>query len=258
MLPISAVIIANHNYYNIIPTLKSLAEFVEIIILFSDPLDKTAEIIKSDKTLNQSPINIQYHDWQGFGPQKQLATKLTSNNWVFAIDTDEVISSQLLDEIKKINLKNSENNPTIYRIRRINYFANNPLFYGEGGNDYLIRLFHKNLATWSDDLVHEKIITSSNCKITTLKGILKHYSATNIKEYINKQKKYGEIAAERIREQNLIIIFIRMIFSPVFRFVRFYFFKLGFLDRVSGLMHILIGCYASFNKYKIAFKKNLM
>ena len=37
--------------------------------------------------------------------------------------------------------------------------------------------------------------------------------------------------------------------SPVLRFVKFYVLRAGFLDGVAGLMHIAIGCFASFSKY---------
>jgi hypothetical protein len=40
-----------------------------------------------------------------------------------------------------------------------------------------------------------------------------------------------------------------MVFSPVVRFLKFYVFRLGFLDGVPGLVHIAIGCMNSFNKY---------
>jgi hypothetical protein len=40
-----------------------------------------------------------------------------------------------------------------------------------------------------------------------------------------------------------------MLLSPVVRFVKFYFFRLGFLDGIPGLVHIAIGCRNSFTKY---------
>jgi hypothetical protein len=39
------------------------------------------------------------------------------------------------------------------------------------------------------------------------------------------------------------------VLSPVLRFVKFYLWRLGFLDGVPGLVHIAIGCMNSFNKY---------
>ena len=41
----------------------------------------------------------------------------------------------------------------------------------------------------------------------------------------------------------------RLVVSPVVRFLRFYFLRLGFLDGVAGLVHIAIGCFNSFMKY---------
>ena len=40
-----------------------------------------------------------------------------------------------------------------------------------------------------------------------------------------------------------------MVVSPIVRFIRFYVFRLGFLDGVAGLVHIAIGCQNSFLKY---------
>jgi len=37
--------------------------------------------------------------------------------------------------------------------------------------------------------------------------------------------------------------------SPLVRFIKFYFLRLGFLDGVPGFVHISIGCANSFCKY---------
>jgi hypothetical protein len=41
----------------------------------------------------------------------------------------------------------------------------------------------------------------------------------------------------------------QLLLSPALRFLKFYFLRLGFLDGVAGLIHILIGCCNSFFKY---------
>ena len=41
----------------------------------------------------------------------------------------------------------------------------------------------------------------------------------------------------------------RLLISPVARFLKFYFFRLGFLDGLPGFIHIMIGCMNAFNKY---------
>ena len=50
---------------------------------------------------------------------------------------------------------------------------------------------------------------------------------------------------------------IHLLLSPALRFVKFYFFRLGLLDGLPGLVHILVGCGASFAKYAkmLAFQR---
>jgi hypothetical protein len=42
---------------------------------------------------------------------------------------------------------------------------------------------------------------------------------------------------------------VRLVFSPLVRFLRFYLLRAGFLDGTAGLVHIAIGCFSSFCKY---------
>ena len=41
----------------------------------------------------------------------------------------------------------------------------------------------------------------------------------------------------------------RLLASPLARFLKFYFMRLGFLDGGPGFAHIVIGCTNSFQKY---------
>jgi hypothetical protein len=50
---------------------------------------------------------------------------------------------------------------------------------------------------------------------------------------------------------------VTLLMSPLLRFIKFYFLRLGLLDGLPGLVHILIGCTASFAKYAkmLAFQR---
>jgi hypothetical protein len=41
----------------------------------------------------------------------------------------------------------------------------------------------------------------------------------------------------------------QLLLSPLLRFFKSYFLRLGFLDGMPGLVHIAIGCCNSFHKY---------
>jgi len=138
-----------------------------------------------------------------------------------------------------------------YRYARCNRFMGRYLRHGEGYPDWVVRCFDRRHACWSDDVVHEKVMVAGDAAnvVATLAGDLLHDSAESLENYLAKQNCYSTLAAEaaiahgkRARIGNLLL-------SPWVRFIKFYFLRLGLLDGLPGLVHILIGCGASFAKY---------
>ena len=82
-----------------------------------------------------------------------------------------------------------------------------------------------------------------------LSGDLLHNSAETLEHYLDKQNRYTSLQAERLYAAGRNAGVLRMLASPLARFVKFYFVRLGFLDGVPGFIHITIGCMTSFNKY---------
>jgi hypothetical protein len=119
-----------------------------------------------------------------------------------------------------------------------------------------LRLFDRRAARWSDDAVHEKVIAGG--EIGTLQGDLLHESAESLETYLAKQNRYSTLAANEALERGKRASVAHLLLSPVLRFIKFYFFRLGLLDGLPGLVHILVGCGASFAKYAkmLAFQRN--
>jgi hypothetical protein len=121
------------------------------------------------------------------------------------------------------------------------------LRHGEGYPDWSTRLFDRRSARWSDDAVHEKVLYA----VTPgrLYGDLLHDSAEDLGRYLEKQNRYSLLAAQQLHAQGRRAGVAQLLLSPVVRFVKFYFLRLGLLDGVPGLVHIAIGCMTSFMKY---------
>jgi hypothetical protein len=130
------------------------------------------------------------------------------------------------------------------------------LKHGEGYPDWCLRLFDRRRARWSDDPVHEKVIATG--EVGSLSGDLLHESAESLDAYLAKQNRYSTIAAEVALAQGRRATVAHLLLSPLLRFAKFYFFRLGLLDGLPGLVHILVGCGASFAKYAkmLAFQRN--
>lgn len=218
--------------------LKSVGFANEIVIVDSGSTDETLDIAR------QAGANIIHQEWLGFGLQKQRAVEATSHDWVLCLDADERVSDPLRENI----LRELESPRFFsYSMPRRNRFMGRWLTHGEGYPDLNVRLFHKKYAQWSTDQVHEHLIPRT--AVGHLKGDLLHESEQGLAEYVSKQNAYTTLQAARLFELGKRMTLARMLFSPSFRFIKFYILRLGFLDGVPGLVHILIGCFNSFTKY---------
>ncbi len=237
-LPLSAVLIVRNEAMNLPACLASLDFCAEILVVDSGSTDDTPIIAR------QCGATVVETHWRGFGPQKQFAVEQASHDWVLCIDADERVSKRLQDSMVAVLPT-----PTFlaYRFARCNRFMGRYLRHGEGYPDWSLRLFDRRHARWSDDAVHEKVLTDVAAGF--LEGDLLHDSAESLERYLEKQNRYSSLAAARALAVGKRATVAHLLLSPMLRFIRFYFLRLGFLDGVPGLIHILVGCYASFAKY---------
>src|SRR6185436_5778827 len=108
-----------------------------------------------------------------------------SFDWVLCLDTDERVSGALQESIRRV-LRNPEFKA--YTMPRCNIFMGRWLKHGEGYPDWSLRLFDRRHARWSDDSVHEKVVTKE--LVGKLDGDLLHESAEDLATYLLKQNRY--------------------------------------------------------------------
>jgi len=81
------------------------------------------------------------------------------------------------------------------------------------------------------------------------RGDLLHDSTDDLAKYLDRQNRYTTLAARQAFERGRSANIAHLLLSPVVRFLKFYVFRLGFLDGMPGLLHISIGCMNSYLKY---------
>ena len=236
--PLSAVIIAKNAARQLPECLESLAFCDEILVVDSGSDDGTVALARA------RGARVIEAEWRGFGPQKRYAVAQAAHDWVLCVDADERVSPELRSAIERA-LPAPAN--AAYRFPRCNRFLGRYLRHGEGYPDWSLRLFDRRRARWSDDAVHEKVLTDA--VVGTLAGDLLHDSAETLDAYLAKQNRYTTLAAQQAFDAGRRAHVAQLLLSPLVRFVKFYFFRLGLLDGVPGLIHILIGCGNSFAKY---------
>jgi glycosyltransferase involved in cell wall biosynthesis len=236
--PLSAVIITLNAADQLDACLASVAFAQEILVVDSGSTDATVELARA------RGAKVVTHQWLGFGRQKQFAVAQAAHDWVLCVDGDERVSDALRASILA---ELEAPRGFVYSMPRCNRFMGRWLRHGEGYPDPNTRLFHRAHASWSDDPVHEHVLTTA--PVIRLTGDLMHDSAESLERYLDKQNRYTTLQAERMLADGRGASTWHLVFSPVVRFLKFYVFRLGFLDGVPGLVHIAIGCMNSFNKY---------
>jgi glycosyltransferase involved in cell wall biosynthesis len=236
--PLSAVLITRNAANVLDPCLASLAFADDIVIVDSGSTDRTAEIAR------EHGARLVQKEWLGFGRQKQFAVEQAKHDWVLCVDADERVSPELATSIE---MALAAPVSPVYRMPRRNRFLGRWLAHGEGYPDWSPRLFNRQNARWSDDLVHEKVLYAVTPG--TLAGDLMHDSADDLSAYLERQNRYTTLAARQAFEQGRSAGVVHLALSPVVRFIKFYLLRLGFLDGVPGLLHISIGCMNSYIKY---------
>jgi glycosyltransferase involved in cell wall biosynthesis len=235
---LSAVLITKNAASRLEACLSSLDFCDEIVVVDSGSSDDTREIARK---FNARVID---KEWLGFGRQKQFAVDQASHDWVFCLDADEWVSPELAASVKESLAHPSA---PVFQMSRCNRFFGQWLRHGEGYPDWSVRIFDRRAARWSDDQVHEKVLYAVTP--VSLKGDLMHESAESLRQYLDKQNTYTTLAAEQLYERGQSANGFHLLASPAVRFLKFYFFRLGFLDGFPGLVHTMIGCMNSFTKY---------
>jgi glycosyltransferase involved in cell wall biosynthesis len=234
---LSAVIITKNEADAIGACLESLAFADELLVVDSGSTDDTVDIAA------RLGARVIHQDWLGYGPQKHFAVGAATHDWVLCVDADERVTPALRESIAAALAAPTHH---AYRFARCNRFLGRWLRHGEGYPDWSVRLFDRRTAQWSRDPVHEKVIATGS--VGTLAGDLQHESAETLASYLEKNNRYTSLQAKAMRDAGRSTNVARLVLSPLARFVKFYFLRLGFLDGAAGFAHIAIGCFNTFLK----------
>ena len=227
---LTVVIISKNEEKFIGDAIKS-AEFAdEVLLLDSGSTDGTRKIAK------KLGVRVENQAWLGFGPQKNSAVDLATNDWVFVLDSDERIPPKLCSEIIT-TLKNPSFDG--YFVGRLNNFFGKDIKTCGLYPDYSVRLFNRGKGRFNDVPVHESVEIKG--KVAKLKNHMIHLAYSNVDEFIKKQRYYSELSNKK---KNIV----KAVASPCWTFFKLYFIKLGFLDGWHG--YIIAKIYAKYTFWK--------
>src|SRR3954468_4600009 len=237
---LSAIVITRNEEKRIRDCLASIAFANEIIVVDNGSSDATAEIARAaGARVHIAP------DWPGFGPQKNRALDLATRPWVLAIDADERVTPELRDEI--LALVRSAPREDAWDLPRRSSYCGQYMAHSGWYPDRVTRLFRRGTARFSEDVVHERLVTQGT--VGHLQHHLLHESFDDLSAVLVKVDRYSTLGAQRLWQQGRRSSLAGAIAHGFWAFVRTYVLQRGFLDGRMGFVLAVSNAEGTYYRY---------
>ncbi|TGN10527.1 glycosyltransferase family 2 protein [Leptospira ilyithenensis] len=248
-LPLSATIITFNEEDNIVRTLEALGFIEDIVIVDSGSKDNTLELIRK----NCPNARLFEREFDTYSDQKNFALSKTKEDWVLALDADEVVSPKLKEEIISL-FGNDISRSDGYLIPRLTWYLGKWIRFGGFFPNYQLRLFRKDKGKFGGGLVHERVKLPS--KPLPLKHPLFHYSYKNISDHLGFIDRYSSLFAEEEHRKGKKSSVTWAVLKGSFKAFYMYFIRMGIFDGKAGFVLAVLGFYYNFLKYLKLYEKN--
>ena len=216
----------------------------EVVVIDSNSIDATCDIARQFGAVVSQPA-----DWPGFGPQKQRALDMATCDWVLSLDADERVTPELAQEIRQVLMADEDGTHVraSYQMPRLSWYCGKFIRHSGWQPDHVLRLFPRTQARFSDDLVHECVI--SDLPLKTLRNHLLHYSYLNFSQVLSKTDAYSTASAQQAFAKGKRASVAGALGHGAWAFFRTYVIRAGFLDGAHGLALAISNAEASYYKY---------
>lgn len=244
-MTISVTILTFNSGKTLEATLTSLYSFSDIVILDSGSTDDTFEIAKKFPQ-----VRFFHHRFLGFGPMHNRASSLAKYDWILSLDSDEILTEELTLEIDALPLSKN----TVYTIARKNLYKGQHIRGCGWWPDRVTRLYNRTQTSFSDALVHEKVLSEGMASVD-LKAPLQHTPFANVAQFIAKIQSYSELYAQEQMGKKYPSPWTPYLHG-IGAFLRSFFIKYGCIDGWKGLEISLYNALQATYKYLKLIEKN--
>ncbi|WP_075340874.1 glycosyltransferase family 2 protein [Tenacibaculum agarivorans] len=224
---ISAALITFNEEDNIARTLKKLDWCDEIVIVDSISDDKTVEICKT------FGAKVYSKKFNGYGEQKNYLVSQCTHDWILSIDADEVLTDELIHEIK-IEFSKPELPFKAYFLNRKHVYLGKVFKYGYLKNTPILRLFNRNFAQFSNKKVHETV--EYDGKKGRFKNFFYHYTANSIAQINLKKNRYASLVSDEYLKENKRINAVLLSLKYPLAFFKEYIIRRNIFNGYEGLI----------------------
>ena len=225
MARITATIITLNEEANIERAIRSVHFCDEVVVVDSGSSDRTASLASAlGAAVHQNP-------WPGYAAQKNLAAAKASHEWILSIDADEEVSEPLANEIRALDLDQSD--CTGFAFPRLARYCGRWIRHSGWYPDRKVRLYRRDSGRWLGRYIHESVRV--NGPVGQLHGDLLHFTCDSLEQHRRSLERYTDLAAKQVLAEGLAPSAWKLAIGPPLVFVKAYVLQRGFLDGQAGL-----------------------
>jgi glycosyltransferase involved in cell wall biosynthesis len=237
---ISACLITFNEEHNLPRALKSFAGIAdEIVVVDSGSTDRTVEIAKA------SGVSFFERAFTNHADQKNYAASCAANDWIFLLDADEELSS----ELRKSLLEWKECTPefAVYEMARLTWYLGAWIRHSRWYPDFQRRLYRRDKASFSG-MIHSALRFDG--KAGRLSGNLLHYTIRTFAEHEAKIESYTTVISREMFSQGKRSWRAAKWLAAPWSWLQNYVLYLGFLDGHRGWLIARMAARGTWLKYK--------
>jgi (heptosyl)LPS beta-1,4-glucosyltransferase len=243
-MPALTVIILTKNEEQFIERcLRSVGWADEVLVLDSGSSDRTREIAAS------LGANVYEQEWLGYAQQRNKAISLAKNDWVFFVDCDEIVTPELARSIQEVMSGPMDEHDGYSVDRRGDFFGLLlPNMSNARNRRNFVRVFNRRHSTYDPAMrVHEKVRFPGEA--IPLQGILIHWRAYTMDEYITVFNRYATVEADVLNEKGRRANGYKIFLWPILRFLWNYVARGGARLGTRGLIHAMLQATSEYLRY---------
>ena len=261
---VTAIVLAKNEAVHIERCLRSLRGCVErVVVVDSNSTDQTVELARREGA------DIYQHPFRNYADQFNWALDQCeiSSDWIMRIDSDEFIDDKLAREIQNRLPGLGPQITGIVVERRIKFLGKTIRFGGGVSPQYLLKIWRAGMGRVENRWMDEHTVLANGETVTfggtllddNIKGMTywveKHnwYATREMIDYLNSEFRFfsevelsGSAKEARVKRQMKVGIYNKtpLIYRALLFFLYRYFFRLGFLDGLPGLLfHLMQGLW---------------
>jgi (heptosyl)LPS beta-1,4-glucosyltransferase len=210
----------------------------EVIVIDTESTDSTVKLAKKHGAMVYTVPPMSFSQWRNYGLKK------VRQPWVFYLDADERVTTELYEEIRQL----IEQDIAAIGFKRENIHYGKHFQHGGWENDLLHRLFKvEALSGWTGE-VHETAQYTGESAVA--KHPLIHLTHRNMVDGLYKTIEWTGIEAQLLLAgKSPRVTAMTLLRKMKMEFIRRYFLKKGYRDGVQGMIEALVQAMNRFIVY---------